>query len=165
APFSGAIYIVNSDGTSWSSLYPAMCPVNAAISCNGIGHPNWCCPSTYACAISSNSLVGCCPNGSICQGNVNAAAISTVTVTQFITPTPTQVTVAQQPPPANGQYCSTLTARGPGLPTTALGECGTILVVNRAERLTGTVFWGFGVMAVGSGILIFHVAIARFMGG
>lgn len=41
-------------------------------------------------------------------------------------------------------YCSTLTARGPNLPTTAAGQCGTILVVNGGERRGGGRLLGVG---------------------
>lgn len=45
-----------------------------------------------------------------------------------------QTTTAQQTTNYNGVYCSTLYAKGPGLPTTRAGDCGTILVVNKAAR-------------------------------
>ncbi len=57
-----------------------------------------------------------------------------------------------------GPYCSTLTAKGPGLPTARAGGCGTILVVNTGGRLrpagdgagwTWTRDWRIGVI-VGS---------------
>jgi hypothetical protein len=84
-------------------------------------------------------VVGCCPEGKTCSGAVQGWYQST-TVYQ---PPATTVVVAggggivtnYQAQPQNtkpeGQYgyCSTLTAVGPGLPTTQPGACGTILVV------------------------------------
>ena len=32
-------------------------------------------------------------------------------------------------------YCSTIVAHGPGLPTTAAGPCGTVLVISGAEAI------------------------------
>lgn len=36
----------------------------------------------------------------------------------------------------NGVYCSTVTAKGPNLPTTRAGACGTILVVSGGPSVT-----------------------------
>lgn len=58
-------------------------------------------------------------------------------------------------------YCSTLFAEGPGLPTTRMGDCGAILVVepNGAERLMSLGMWGLGLWVGG-----FQWAVG-FMGG
>ncbi|KAF2403658.1 hypothetical protein EJ06DRAFT_466237, partial [Trichodelitschia bisporula] len=145
APFSGAIYIVNAAGTSWSSASPALCPANAPQGCGDIGVWNWCCPTSNTCALLTPSLVGCCPVGSSCSGTP-AGAISTVTVTVTQTqwaqgPTVVinnQVTTRPVPvvpvPPGPTTtfkgFCSTLVASGPGLPAVRQGWCGSILVVN-----------------------------------
>lgn len=115
-----------------------------------------CCASGYSCSMLSNGVVGCCPSGSTCEGTVNAAQITTVTVTQYLTTTqysqpPTTVvqigsmttsTVVPgiyvsvsttNPPIVYNGYCSTLVANGPDLPTTAQGTCGTILIISRAN--------------------------------
>jgi hypothetical protein len=114
-----------------------------------------CCASGYSCSMLSNGVVGCCPSGSQCGGTVNAAQITTVTVTQYLTTTQypqTPSTVVQvgsktttvlpgiyvttsttNPSIAYNGYCSTLIAHGPDLPTTAQGVCGPILVINRAD--------------------------------
>lgn len=47
------------------------------------------------------------------------------------TTTATQQTVQ---PVEGGNYCSTLYAHGPGLPTTASGQCGTILVEEASSK-------------------------------
>jgi len=101
----------------------------------------------------SNGVVGCCPSGSQCGGTVNPAQITTITeylttTTQYPQAPSTNVQIGSKtttvlpgiiltqctttPIVYNG-YCSTLTANGPGLPTTAQGKCGTILVINRAD--------------------------------
>jgi hypothetical protein len=104
----------------------------------------------------SNGVVGCCPSGSQCRGTVNAAQITTVTVTQYLTTTQypqapsTVVQVGSKTTTtvlpgiyvtastttssiAYHGYCSTLIAQGPNLPTTAQGVCGPILLINRAD--------------------------------
>ncbi|KAF2874339.1 hypothetical protein BDV95DRAFT_474576, partial [Massariosphaeria phaeospora] len=135
APFSGAVYIVNPNGQEISTANTNLCPDQASLSCSNINHPSWCCPPTYTCAIppSSNGLIGCCPSGQTCNGAINVAAITTVTV-QAAQQTAAIVYV---PPPAEhptqvvaqGGFCATLTMEGPGLPTTREDSCGTILIV------------------------------------
>ena len=92
-------------------------------------------------------MVGCCPSGSSCGGNVNVASVSTVTVygaaqvvtTQaYVQPTTTAV-VYNQPTttaPAAG-FCQTLTMSGPDLPRVTQGACGTILIVNEGMQTVG----------------------------
>lgn len=98
-----------------------------------------------------------------CPNNVAVAAAGTVYVTNYHTVTqqrPGETTVvvaggaytevtATVPPEdtqvvIGGNYCSTLTADGDDLPTTAQGDCGTILVVSGGSRggLDAMVFWG-----------------------
>jgi len=151
APFSGAIYIVYPNGQSVNTANANMCPSYASVSCSSIGQPSWCCPTTYTCALpsSTSSLIGCCPPNTSCGGVVNAAAVTTITITsQYVATTVAPVvypstsyvyvnayTTTQQAGGGvvyNG-YCSTLTANGPGLPTTRQGQCGTILVVNGGD--------------------------------
>lgn len=60
-----------------------------------------------------------------------------------------QSTEAQQ---YNG-YCSTLYEKGPNLPTTAAGQCGTVLILNSAGArfslgCTRVAFWGAGATMV-----------------
>lgn len=40
-----------------------------------------------------------------------------------------------------GQYCKTLVAVGPGLPTTEAGDCGTILIVEADAIRAAVVNW------------------------
>ncbi|KAF2433373.1 hypothetical protein EJ08DRAFT_694654 [Tothia fuscella] len=51
----------------------------------------------------------------------------------------------------NGNYCSTIFAHGPGLPTTAAGNCGTVLVLNGVGRVKGVGWrvWGTWGMVLG----------------
>ncbi|KAI7288966.1 hypothetical protein KC315_g20117, partial [Hortaea werneckii] len=41
----------------------------------------------------------------------------------------------------DGNYCSTLVAVGPGLPTTEAGDCGTILVVESGQTAREILGW------------------------
>lgn len=120
-----------------------------------------CCAAQYSCQQLSGGVVGCCPYGGTCSGPA-PAVISTVTVYQSypvtttmvqVQPTtpiatytePTAVVVAgattttttpiytPTPVEVGGGYCSTLYAKGPNLPTTAAGQCGTILVVSEGS--------------------------------
>jgi hypothetical protein len=60
---------------------------------------------------------------------------STLVVVQATTQAPPVVVQATTTVNLNGPFCSTLTAKGPGLPTTAPGNCGTILIVNSSVAL------------------------------
>ncbi len=40
-----------------------------------------------------------------------------------------------------GNYCSTYTAQGPQVPTTARGQCGTILIVPASEAIQQALSW------------------------
>ncbi|ORY12855.1 hypothetical protein BCR34DRAFT_481942 [Clohesyomyces aquaticus] len=172
APFSGAIYIVNPNGESVNAAGANYCPSYASLSCANMGQPSWCCPSSYTCASPANSggIIGCCPSGSTCGGSVNVASITTITVQAvqqtsfvYVQPQPTTVQVYNVPTtnPVVGQggFCSTLTMVGPGLPTTAQGECGTILVVNQGT----TNFKALGYV-VSSIIVVLHLALGRMFG-
>lgn len=110
----------------------------------------------------SNGVVGCCPQGSTCTGNINAAQITTATITtivavqsttpktvyQVIGPLTTTtmttgggggggaiVTVLGGNPKTtpNGNWCTTLTMNGAPEPTWAKIACGTALIVSGAE--------------------------------
>ncbi|KAF2737099.1 hypothetical protein EJ04DRAFT_136127 [Polyplosphaeria fusca] len=168
APFSGAIYIVNSDGQGVTTQATNMCPDYASLSCGSMGQPAWCCPSSYTCASPPNSggIIGCCPDGSSCGGSVNVASVTTVTVyaqqqtsVVYVQPHPTTVQVLGGPTTEvvyQGGFCSTLTMNGPGLPRATEGSCGTILIVN--EAATDLRAFGYG---VGAFILVFHLAMGR----
>lgn len=178
APFSGAIYIVGADGVQISAASPAYCPQYAALSCSGIGYPNWCCATDHTCQyLSSSSVVGCCPAGQTCSGGVSAQQITTVTVTviqtqtqyvqgqgttvyggpAYVQPTTTAYVGAQGGGNVYAGYCSTLIADGPGLPTTRAGDCGTILVVSGAWEGAhggrGWYGWGVPVAVLGNVLL------------
>ncbi|KAF2092652.1 hypothetical protein NA57DRAFT_49860 [Rhizodiscina lignyota] len=162
APWSGGVYVVGADGSTFSQAAPAICPNDAPQNCGNINIWNWCCTSGTTCAMLSNGVVGCCPSGSQCSGNINAAAASTVTVYNSYQVT-TTATIANQDTntvpvteaAAGGQFCSTLFAKGPNLPTTAQGDCGTILVENDSTSVWNSgsaplrwwaTFWGVGVL-------------------
>ncbi|KAF2003609.1 hypothetical protein P154DRAFT_78823 [Amniculicola lignicola CBS 123094] len=164
APFSGAIYIVNPNGQEITTANTNMCPSYASISCSNAGAPSWCCTNNYVCVAPANAggLIGCCPSGSTCGGTINVASITTVTVqvqqqtsVVYVQPQPTVVNAPSQV--FNG-YCSTLTMKGRGLPTTAQGACGTILIVNGAANLKA-IPYGMGAI-----IILLHLAMGRMFG-
>lgn len=166
APFSGAVYIVNPNGQEITT-YSNQCPAFAAQSCSDIGKVSWCCPGGYTCVApqNSNGACGCCPQGNTCGGQVNVAAITTVTVqaaqhTVYVHPPPNTVQVYEKPPPSHvvyqGGFCQTITMEGPGLPTTREGPCGTILIVN--QGVPNLRPFGYGVGAV---TLFLHLALRR----
>ncbi|KAH3943060.1 hypothetical protein HBI56_101150 [Parastagonospora nodorum] len=164
APFSGAVYIVSPDGGQVVAQGTNMCPASASVSCANVNQPSWCCPSNYVCAspANSNGLIGCCPSGNTCGGSVNVASITTVTVYPqqqtaivYANPAP-HTTVYNQPPnQAQGGFCATITMDGPGLPRTAQGECGTILLVSGAP--------GLKVLGIGATMvaIMLHVAFGK----
>jgi hypothetical protein len=126
-----------------------------------------CCPASYSCAApqGSNGLIGCCPNGNSCGGAVNVASVTTVTVQAvqqtsvvYVPPTTSFVVVGQATSavPYQGGFCSTLTASGPGLPTTRQGDCGVILVVNHGPINFKALGYGTGAILIG-----LHLAVRR----
>ncbi|KAF2651325.1 hypothetical protein K491DRAFT_553538, partial [Lophiostoma macrostomum CBS 122681] len=164
--FSGAIYIVYPDGQAVAAG-TNMCPNTASGSCSNAGYPSWCCPASYSCAApqGSNGLIGCCPNGNTCGGAVNVASVTTITVQAvqptsvvYVAPTTSLVVVGQATSAVQyqGGFCSTLTASGPGLPTTRQGACGVILVVNQGP-------FNFKALGYGTGAILFglHLALRR----
>jgi hypothetical protein len=91
---------------------------------------------------------------------VNVAQISTVTVqaqqyTTYVQPNPT-VVVYTAPNPVQGGFCATITMDGPGLPRSAEGQCGTILLVAGGIRSSGTLGMGISLVAI-----LLHVALGR----
>ncbi|KAF9741421.1 hypothetical protein PMIN02_000949 [Paraphaeosphaeria minitans] len=159
APFSGAIYIISSDGQPAQGL----CPAVASLSCGDQGHPSWCCPGGCSCVQQQGGYVGCCPAGSNCAG---PAPYSTVTVTAQAQQT-VPVVVPQQytttaycptcysPPPVAAGFCQTLTMNGPGLPAVTQGKCGPILIVNESSSLKPV---GIGLVGI---FLTIQLAVAR----
>jgi hypothetical protein len=137
-----------------------------------------CCPSGNVCSWS-NAQVACCPSGCTCSGWEAVNGYSATSYYQQPTSTyyqpqstyyqptstviigggvvtqqagPTTVYTQQQPTTQQyyGQYCSTLTQNGPHLPTTAAGECGTILIVAPSEAARYAMGWiRLGVVLVG----------------
>lgn len=116
--------------------------------------PSSCCPTNNYCAWADNKIA-CCPNGCSCTGwsgtyqptSYYAPQPSSTrrywrpSSTHYWQPQSTYVAPAAYTPvqstPAAvgyGQYCSTLYAHGPNLPTTAQGDCGIILVVNPDQQ-------------------------------
>ncbi|KAF1829140.1 hypothetical protein BDW02DRAFT_182476 [Decorospora gaudefroyi] len=165
APFSGAVYIVNPDGQQVVAQDANWCPSSASVSCSNVHQPSWCCPADYACAVpaNSNGLIGCCPNGHSCNGAVNVAQVTTVTVypqqeTAIVYAQP-PTTVYNHPNPAQGGFCATITMDGPGLPKAEEGACGTILIVAGAPSLR---IIGATASAVA---LLLHVAFGRMFNG
>lgn len=69
------------------------------------------------------------------------------------------VTTQAQPYPHGGQvqgngYCSTVFEKGPGLPTEAQGQCGTILVLEAEARRN---LDGWMVVRLGMGAVVVQV--------
>lgn len=109
-----------------------------------------CCPANNYCAWQ-DSVVACCPNGKVCSGF--AQPITTVWQQQ---PPATVVVVGAPSKPEGyfGQYCKTLVAVGPGLPTTEAGDCGTILIVEGDAIRATVINWIYAIgMVVGLQIL------------
>jgi hypothetical protein len=144
-----------------------------------------CCnPSTY-CARASDGSIGCCPWGTTCAPSLGGAAApqqstwqpapstwqpqaSTVYVTQTHPttvvyagggqPEPQQATTVYSGLVGQGQgqqYCSTLYAHGPNLPTTEAGTCGTILIANDAVKGVGGTRW----MVLGIGMVVLELIL------
>ncbi|GIZ44845.1 hypothetical protein CKM354_000803100 [Cercospora kikuchii] len=159
--FTGSLQIVNGQGTysgtsgggnsgnaAGSPAVQAQCPANYPVSCTNIQQPYYCCPADNYCSWA-NSQVACCPNGKTCSGY----AQPTTTIYQQQQPTtvvvaPAAVTTYYQQPQTTvenqgyaGQYCKTLVAVGPGLPTTEAGDCGTILIVEADAIRAAVVNW------------------------
>ncbi|KAF2258021.1 hypothetical protein CC78DRAFT_151290 [Lojkania enalia] len=178
APFSGAIYIVNSNGQPVEYTGSNMCPSWASISCNNIHAPSWCCPALYTCSSPEDwgGVIGCCPAGSSCAGFGSVASVTTITVQAALQTTevyiPPECNTAPGNPAPNSDcynnpyptenqvyqngFCSTLTMSGPGLPTTAQGDCGVILIVNHGSTNFVTIGYGFGMF-----LILLHFAIGR----
>jgi hypothetical protein len=126
-----------------------------------------CCPANYACAVpgNSNGLIGCCPSGNTCNGAVNVAQVTTVTVypqqqTAVVYAQPPATTVYDNHPnQAAGGFCATITMDGPGLPRAEQGGCGTILIVAGAPSMK--------VLGIGAGAvaLFLHFALGRMFNG
>ena len=147
-----------------------------------------CCPSNNVCAYSTNQQVGCCPQGQSCSGSIGGAGgyqpsswyqpqpTSTyyppqqtttvygggggvvVAATTVYSQPAAQTTVTQQ---YLGNYCTTITANGPNLPTTAGAACGVALVVapsNASKMVAGGLRWM-------SFVLGLHVLGAVFLRG
>ncbi|CAK3880223.1 Hypothetical predicted protein [Lecanosticta acicola] len=169
--FTGALAIYGSNGQSYSgtsnggssqaasSAVPAQCPADHPTSCSSIQQPDYCCAANNYCAWA-NSVVACCPNGETCSGSPEGAgeaqpSATTVAGGGYVAPA---TTVYNSPSAAGGYagYCSTLTAVGPGLPTTQAGQCGTILIV-AADAVQAAV--------LGWARLVFMIAGLHVLGG
>jgi hypothetical protein len=164
--FSGIIYLVYPNGQTVSTS-GLTCPASAPNACSNLNSPNWCCPSGYVCAVPAGQpgIIGCCPSGQSCAGTPSVTTVTVAaapevipntvviaaTPTAVITPAPTTNVVV-----APGGFCSTMTAHGPGLPTTAQSTCGTILIVNGAKpfRALGSVSFIAGCFWIGRFLLI-----------
>ncbi|KAF2203363.1 hypothetical protein GQ43DRAFT_271138 [Delitschia confertaspora ATCC 74209] len=162
APFTGALFIYNAGcppGNSCQQPNAAAsnwCPSNAPVSCSSINQPSWCCPPNYTCASppNSNGLIGCCPSGCSCNGNINAASISTVTVGAVAVQTQPAIHPLPTPPPQPAQQpCRTIVMKGGDLPTTVPGDCGTILILSSRGSKEAKVWWK-GVVTVGVGLSV-----------
>lgn len=98
--------------------------------------------------------MACCPSGQTCSGAIGGAAGYQSTTyyqptTTYYQPTTTYYTPATTYYQAtttadyygNGEYCSTIVEVGPNLPTTAAGDCGTILIVAKAMATRTELHW------------------------
>lgn len=133
-------------------------------------YPTRCCPNSYTCAAppNSNGLIGCCPTGNSCGGVVNVQSVTTITLQAsqqtdvvYVQPPPTTAVVYANPQSTDtGPYkgfCSTLTANGPGLPTTTEGDCGTILIVSGAAI---KLIMGYGICA---SVFFLHMILGKML--
>ncbi|USW52029.1 hypothetical protein Slin15195_G053480 [Septoria linicola] len=142
----------NNNGGSGTAAVQAQCPASFPVSCTSIQQPYYCCPSDNYCSWA-NSIVACCPNGKTCSGYAQNPTTTYYQPTTVYQQNPTTVIVAgaattnyQQPQTTvtqgyGGQYCRTLVAVGPGLPTTQAGDCGTILIVEADAVRAAVVSW------------------------
>ncbi|TKA65550.1 hypothetical protein B0A55_08700 [Friedmanniomyces simplex] len=169
--FSGAVQVNGATCSTCgpgTGAVQAQCPAANPNRCDSIGASDYCCPAGNSCSWS-NSQVACCPSGCTCSGwqavgGYNGPVQSTSTyyqqptTTYYTQPQATQagggvVVVTEQATSAynqqqtttqivyGGNYCSTLTAKGPQVPTTAAGQCGTILVVPPSEAARQALGW------------------------
>ncbi|KAF2151071.1 hypothetical protein K461DRAFT_269359 [Myriangium duriaei CBS 260.36] len=93
----------------------------------------------------------------VCAGQQTTVYVQPSTVTvqpSTVTVQPGYIPGKQTTTVING-FCSTQTAHGPGLPTTARGGCGTILVVASAPRVA----IGQGMTTLGVGFVAIMLAI------
>lgn len=126
--------------------------------------PSSCCPSNNVCSYA-NGIVACCPQGQTCTGYAQPSQWQPPPATTYYQPpTPTTVyagvaggyiapaakptTVYNNPP----QFCRTIYAHGPGLPTTQPGDCGTILIVEGGSGRVG-IDWRTIMIATGMPML------------
>ncbi|KAI6818052.1 hypothetical protein KC340_g11440 [Hortaea werneckii] len=165
--FSGAVQ-VGQDQDQGSYAVQAQCPAGNPVSCDAIGEPEYCCPSNNRCEWS-NSKIACCPQGKTCNGwggggggggGWEHTSQWQPSTTQQWTPQQTwapQTTTdwnaggggaawggqatTTSPQAWDGNYCSTLVAVGPNLPTTEAGDCGTILVVESGQTAREILGW------------------------
>ncbi|SMR58859.1 unnamed protein product [Zymoseptoria tritici ST99CH_1E4] len=172
--FVGALQIVNGvpngagtwQGSSGSgtNAVQAQCPADHPVSCTNLNQPNYCCPSNNVCSYA-NGVVACCPQGQTCTGYAQPSQWQPPPATTYYQPpTPTTVyagaaggyiapaakptTVYNNPP----QFCRTIYAHGPGLPTTQPGDCGTILIVEGGSGRVG-IDWRTIMIATGMPML------------
>ncbi|EMC98510.1 hypothetical protein BAUCODRAFT_138247 [Baudoinia panamericana UAMH 10762] len=174
--FSGAVSVISQQ--TGSPAVPAVCPAGYPIQCNNI-NPNYCCPSNNVCSNNNNYVACCpngvqC-SGAIGGANGYAPLSTTQYYTTYVQPT----TVYTQPQATTvygagvvtvqqattvypavttpqtttqiyyGQYCATYTEVGVNVPTTARGDCGTVLIVAPSEGARSAVSWlGMGVFVV-----------------
>jgi hypothetical protein len=130
-----------------------------------------CCPWGTTCA---PALGGAAPQPQVQQSTWQPAPstwqpqASTVYVTQTHPttvvyagggqPEPQQATTVYSGLVGQGQgqqYCSTLYAHGPNLPTTEAGTCGTILIANDAVKGVGGTRW----MVLGIGMVVLELIL------
>ncbi|KAK5174206.1 uncharacterized protein LTR77_001286 [Saxophila tyrrhenica] len=172
--FTGAIWLKGQNHGSYA--VPAQCPADHPIGCSDIGAADYCCPSGQTCQWA-DSKPACCPNGCTCTGFAGAGAggyhatswYATTTEwqpqTTYVAPAPQHTSYVAPAGAAGGyqQYCSTLYAHGPNLPTTAQGDCGTILVMDPDDVPSGAE--GGRVKGVGYGRLGVMVGGLQVLGG
>ena len=62
-------------GSFFSVTYLNGAPLSLnQVSCSGVGQPSYCCASGHSCAWDNSGQLACCPQGTICTGNVGAVA-------------------------------------------------------------------------------------------
>nr|OQO19045.1 hypothetical protein B0A51_12324 [Rachicladosporium sp. CCFEE 5018]OQO19590.1 hypothetical protein B0A51_14132 [Rachicladosporium sp. CCFEE 5018] len=186
--FQAAVW---AQGGQLQSAAQVQCPAGYPTSCGSIGEPDYCCPSSFTCAYTTNKVVGCCPSGQTCSGSIggsggyqpsswySSTCVAPTTYQTYYTPPATTTnyggvivggaaatTVYQYPTtthPATtviyaGNFCTTITAVGPNLPTTAGVACGVALIVAPSEGRREGVGWSvlgvvLGMQALGGLVL------------
>jgi len=154
--------------SGYSSAVPAVCPSENPVSCSSIQEPGYCCPAENYCT-GADSRVACCPDNcdcsswepqssrqpestwrphstwhsrkpsttwcDECEEHTRTVYVGGGQTTQYWGTTTTSGA------PWDGEYCSTMYANGPNLPTTGAAQCGTVLIIQADEAARYFMGW------------------------